>query len=229
MSHFSVAVIHRKDQDIEELLAPYDENIEVKPYVIMTRQEAIAHARKYHGLGKSATDEDCWKSTAEGYHNKTDKDGNIYSTYNPNSKWDWWEIGGRFHGLLLVNGKPANTGIIRDIDFSPRLKRYKYARKVWETVIEGKRKCESIFLPCTQKELLEAYPDKESFARNKSLFSTFAVVAPDGKWYEVGQMGWWGLSSETVAEERDWNEHYKERFIDPANPEMYITIVDCHI
>ena len=31
-----------------------------------------------------------------------DKDGNIISTYNPDSKWDWYEIGGRWSGMLLI-------------------------------------------------------------------------------------------------------------------------------
>jgi len=46
MSHFSVAVIHNKEQDIEELLAPYEEIDD-----------------------------------------------------NPNSKWDWYEVGGRWDSI----------------------------------------------------------------------------------------------------------------------------------
>ena len=30
------------------------------------------------------------------------EDGGIYSTYNPKSKWDWYEIGGRWNKILLV-------------------------------------------------------------------------------------------------------------------------------
>ena len=37
MSHFTVGVIHRDDQSINTLLAPYDENIEVEPYVYKTK------------------------------------------------------------------------------------------------------------------------------------------------------------------------------------------------
>lgn len=29
-----------------------------------------------------------------------DEDGNITSTYNPKSKWDWWTIGGRWSGFF---------------------------------------------------------------------------------------------------------------------------------
>ena len=59
MSHYTVAVFHRADQDIENLLAPYDENKAVEPYISFTRQEAIDYARKhYKAEGKS--DEECW-------------------------------------------------------------------------------------------------------------------------------------------------------------------------
>ena len=37
MSHFAVAVIHEKEQDIDEMLAPYNENIDVEPYVEYTK------------------------------------------------------------------------------------------------------------------------------------------------------------------------------------------------
>lgn len=49
MSHFSVAVITKNKptrSDIAELLAPYDENIEVPLYVDATRQEIIDSKRK---------------------------------------------------------------------------------------------------------------------------------------------------------------------------------------
>ena len=45
MSHYSVLVLHKEDQDINTLLAPYDENLKVKPYLELTNDEAI-NARK---------------------------------------------------------------------------------------------------------------------------------------------------------------------------------------
>lgn len=44
MSHFSVAVFTDGKKSVEELLAPYDENIEVTPYVKLTRQQMIEEA-----------------------------------------------------------------------------------------------------------------------------------------------------------------------------------------
>lgn len=56
-----------------------------------------------------------------------------------------------------------------------------------------------------------------------------AVVTPDGEWHEPGAVGWFGAIEATCSELREWREHYKERFIDTADPEWVLTIVDCHI
>lgn len=47
MSHFTVAVITAKKEKLEEMLAPYDENLEVKPYIERTKKEIIEKARKW--------------------------------------------------------------------------------------------------------------------------------------------------------------------------------------
>lgn len=41
MSHFSVLVLHAKDDSFEDLLAPFDENLEVKPYLHIPYKEAV--------------------------------------------------------------------------------------------------------------------------------------------------------------------------------------------
>ncbi len=46
MSHFTVAVITAKKENLEEMLEPYNENIEVEPYISKTKQEIIEEARK---------------------------------------------------------------------------------------------------------------------------------------------------------------------------------------
>lgn len=44
------------------------------------------------------------------------ENGEVYSTYNPTSKWDWYQIGGRWDGLLQSNtGKNVNSGFIQDL------------------------------------------------------------------------------------------------------------------
>lgn len=46
MSHFKVAVITAKKEKLEEMLASYDENLEVEPYIEKTKKEIIKEAQK---------------------------------------------------------------------------------------------------------------------------------------------------------------------------------------
>ena len=42
------------------------------------------------------TDEECYEDLRKYYEDDmVDANGNLLSTYNPNSKWDWYSVGGR--------------------------------------------------------------------------------------------------------------------------------------
>lgn len=161
---------------------------------------------------------------------------------NPNKKWDYWVEGGRSGGQLLVNspfskGYPsswncagseaieghawANFAKVKDIQWTlmeqiDREKRAKY----WDEA-QGKSDGEKYFSYGIEKEMT-----KEDYINKGSEFCTFAVVWPDGQWYERGSMGWWAAVSN---EDEAWGKKYKERFLDKADPEWTLTIVDCHI
>ena len=229
MSHFTVAVFHRPDQDIETLLAPYDETLRVEPYVEFTREEAIAYARKHYKSVADMSDDRCYAYMAEDY--KTDAEGNLLSTYNPKSKWDWWTEGGRWAGMLKVDGKKVDSARVADIDFTPDPLEYDAALRYWDVVVEHqeKRPGEEYVSLYGEQYYLDYYGDRETYARYMTQFSTYAVVTPDGEWHEKGRMGWFGASSETPDEARDWEEHYRERFLDTAEADWVLTIVDCHI
>ena len=216
-----VAVFHREDQDIDELLAPYSEELKVEPYIRFTRDEAIDYVRKNYTDYYSKSDDECWSAMASDYDYNVDDEGNIYSTYNPKSKWDWYTIGGRFSGHCM----PVDEDYVKDIDFSPNKDEYEYAIKWWQDNVEGDGR--DLFY--TRDYYTDRYGTKEKYAEQYASFSTYAVVTPDGEWHAPGEMGWFGCSSETDEEFRDWYDHYKERFIDTADPDWILTIVDCHI
>lgn len=60
------------------------------------------------------SDDECYEYMAEDYRldGMVDKDGNLLSNYNPNSKWDWWVIGGRYSGVL----KGKNSMLLSDLN-----------------------------------------------------------------------------------------------------------------
>ena len=70
--------------------------------------------------------------------------------------------------------------------------------------------------------------DHDRYVEGASHFSMRAVITPDGEWHEVGNMGWWGMSSETADDMYDWEMHFEERFLEP-NRDCTLTVVDCHI
>jgi hypothetical protein len=62
-------------------------------------------------------------------------------------------------------------------------------------------------------------------ARNRAI-STFAVLK-DGEWIEKGEMGWFGMSTDTVSQV-DWDVVIG-KLIDSVSDDTRITIVDAHI
>lgn len=233
MSHFSVAVFTKPGQTVEELLAPYDENLEVEPYLKYTRQQAIDEARKlWSTLTKDMSDDDCWQYIANDYDaDMIGEDGSIYSTYNPKSKWDWWEEGGRWSGMLKSNGETVDSCQVQEADFSIDRERYKRSLRFWDVVVDHQpeAKADEFFSLYKESYYREYYGNRETYARQQAAFVTYAVVTPDNEWHAPGDMGWFGCSSESAEQFRDWYDHYQERFIDSAEPDWTITLVDCHI
>lgn len=258
MSHYTVAVFTtNKKQSIDELLAPYDENIEVAPYVRKTkaqliqdekerirevfdgnygkwkhepndpevkswRPEYIEYLKSIPGRMKWP-DEQLYQDAIKGYESELTEDGDLQSTYNPKSKWDWWVIGGRFSNLLLLKDKSqCDTALTSDIDFEAIQEYYASELRPYEEAMTKS------FMK--ERYMRERFRNEEEYIKLQSTFTTYAVVTPDGEWHAPGDMGWWGMSSETPEEERAWTMSYHERFIKPAIEKgWYMTIVDCHI
>lgn len=229
MSHFLLAVLHEEWQDIDEILAPYDAELETKPRLKYMKEEAIRYARVNYEAYRDKPDEECWAMMADGY--TTDEEENIYTTCNPQAKWDWYEIGGRWNGYLRVKGKRTDSARIADIDFGLDVEVYEKSLRFWDVAVEHKpaRPAEKFFTIFKEDYYLEYYGDRETFARRRATFTTHAVITPDGEWHERGETGWFGCSSETPEEGANWDENYLERFIKNADPKLMLTIVDCHI
>jgi len=82
------------------------------------------------------------------------------STYNPDSKWDWWTVGGRWDGIVA-------HGVFRD---------------------------------GAERGLLEHNAAPVAELRENILEHVHAIVTPDGGWHERGSMGWWGIVHEPKSD-----------------------------
>jgi hypothetical protein len=123
VSHFTVLVI---GDDVDEQLAPYDENLETEP-----RRQYLEHASDDYGraikhLGDhpedrpAGLDELDVAAVLSWYHGtevveEPGPDGSFLyyrmTTYNPQAKWDWYQVGGRWAGFfLLKEGEEGELG-----------------------------------------------------------------------------------------------------------------------
>lgn len=294
MSHYMVMVICRKGSkdDVESLLAPYDENLEVAPYVRYTKAQLIAEeierinvARRSHRAALAAESEETYlelvRNSDERYFNNYsyakndipekiltidvndeeavygllreehgdkatfDEDGNYVSTYNPNSKWDWYETGGRWGGLKLKRGGKADEARAGEVDwdamFSLSKEDAERAGRFWDEYVlrklpkgvseegaVGYLRKEFGFVLYSPEYFLDTYETKEGYLHHMSLWAAYAVLDGEG-WRSAGEMGWFGSHSETMDEYKDWAENFRARFIDTLDPDDVVTIVDCHI
>ena len=287
MSHFSVLAIERKNgkKDIYDMMAPYDENLEVEPRIYKTKQELIeeekdhlhniinndmikeylkdpdAFKAKHSGLGEkyriewveneldryykftagSYTDEDYYQAAIEDEDpDKFDKDGNLMTTYNEDSKYDYYGEGGRWSGMIILkDGSKVDSAAVKDIDWEAMNKldpdQEQHIRDLWKyyvneegTKAQREKFQKDNFIFYKKEYYIERYGTVEEHLKQAGLWETHSVVDDDG-WYEAGQMGWFGCSSETPEEESDWTKKYYDRFIKNLDPEDVITVLDCHI
>lgn len=275
MSHFVMLVLLNGvkpesvcNETIEDVLAPYSENIKVAPY--KTDCWCIGSEARAHGHGVASQTVGLLDDIREAYwlipedqrpkweqHIKAYSDaekaaeeshpmfgkpdpkcedckgtGKRTTTYNPNSKWDWWVIGGRWQGLLLGDKYDAYE--------DPRNK-----EKCWLCNGTGKRE------DGIGNEMRQSNPDyscngcggkgtalrftlAESPEGGNVRYvrdippevTAFGVVDPEGFWHERGKMGWFGVVSDKL-EEGEWKRIFHEKL--QQYKDCVAVVVDCHI
>ncbi len=101
---------------------------------------------------------------------------------------------------------------------------------------EAKRKCQTdeerdALVEPERQFTYHTFSNEEEFLA-KSIgnwaFSTYAVLDENG-WHAPGEMGWFGVSSESAGEQLDWEANFHKRFIASDDPETVVAIMDCHI
>lgn len=185
MSHYAVLVIGDYP---EEQLEKYDENIAVEPYcageVSEREKKRMIDFYSTKKQKKYTSFEECYLENGE------DWDGNVcrledgvwmrYSTYNPDSKWDWYVLGGRWSGEFIKLKENGSGTIGVSGAFGNR------------TGVD------------------QAYKRDIDFANiDRSEFIPYAVVY-NGEWISRGEMGWWGVTLEENFTQEEWEKRVWE-------------------
>lgn len=133
----------------------------------------------------------------------------VYSTYNPDSKWDWYTVGGRWsNSIKTKDGEFVDMCKFGEIDFEP------YPEDAY---VDG---TDWLGNPCKElKDGLEWHYD------NKNNFPFCIVI--DGVWCEKGEMGWWACVSNEKDPE-DWHEEVKT-LLSKLPADSFVYNVDFHI
>lgn len=237
MSHFTVAVFTRTDDsdELDALLAPYNECTEDEECMVFRSADESndeIHA-KYEEEKEKFKDFEDFLLYYYGYR-VNEETGEYGYTCNPNAKWDWWQVGGRWGDMLkMKDGSGSVNGAwVKDIDFTPVQTAYNKALRFWEVVVEGKE-----ILPHENRDdfchffkpqyYISYYGTKKDYAESCANFSTYAFLTEDGEWVGKGEMGWFGLGTDNGDSAREYQKKLNQYIAD--HPELYLTIVDCHI
>lgn len=108
MSHFTVIVIGENPESQLEL---FSENLEMEPYQKFLDSEDVKRMAEFYDV--SSTDLNALAAHLEDWCGEAGgiEDGRLFylSTYNPNSKWDWYQLGGRWTGYFKT--KSSTVGV----------------------------------------------------------------------------------------------------------------------
>jgi len=203
-----------------------------------------------------------------------DADGNLLKAVkrtNPNKKWDWWTVGGRWSDrLTFKDGTRGNQSAAGQVDWDgmvaanaekaaseyDRIMQIIAGRTMptWrsllarvhakELAIDAARAeynehpvhkdllaAEAIDLwdGAEQLDAVLSAPDRATYIKQQSEHrSCMFALLHNGEWITAGDMGWWGISSDTP----DSRLEYAAKFFEVVRalpPETKVTVVDCHI
>lgn len=171
----------------------------------------------------------------EVYGARDPKAGRYGDWWNPNARWDWYVIGGRWTGYFIL--KPGRAGVGEpgaaddiaqagradrarkgDIDFAA-MARSNYAdrMKSWDELertggLSDYRRRRDLDIPEGQtREQFKAY------ARKRARHCSTLAVLKDGEWIDAG-----------VGGDDEWDEHYSA-LLGSLPDDAILTVVDCHV
>lgn len=234
MSHFLVGVFSHDTEDVDELLAPYNECDEAYfvpcPLSDEEQRKIMEEYERREDLNESFAD--YILSYGNAHENE---DGSLFCLCNPNAKWDWYDAdGGRWADCGMYRLKPGeqtddfNRVTVRQMDFSPDMDKYHEAEIFWDEYVMGKDRKKHTHTFFKPEYFIERYGTKEKYAEHSAdVQRPYAFITPDGAWHETGSMGWFGID----ATDRETMEAYHVEWKQAIEKyqDCYLTYVDCHI
>lgn len=169
---------------------------------------------------------------------------------NPNAKWDWYQLGGRWTGFFLLKQDAAlrsvgTPGILtapaapgrtdqcfaKDVDwyamnFAWRLEAQKDWNEFQAWLNAGRSKNKHPYFDFGVELRNEDFESYDEFMVRRATVCTFAVLK-DGVWCEKGEMGWFACVS-NAKDPGVWQKQF-QMIIESLQGDELLSLYDCHI
>lgn len=238
MSHACCLVILNEDEELEEVMKPFEESPEDEEYlefedytddVLKEYQDYVREGREEINFAEFLE--------SNGYIEENGRYG--YKT-NPNGQWDWYEVGGRWSNylklkddikhpkeIIVSNGKPfegyethCDSCMKEDFDYEGmKRQRYENAIKSWEE--HEKHPDKDAFWEYG----IRKGETKEEYLKRMEKESLFYTILKNGEWNSRGDLGWFGLSGN---DDDKWNQ-FEEKLIKESDNKSRFILIDYHI
>lgn len=156
--------------------------------------------------------------------------GIVTTTYNKSSKWDWYQIGGRFTGSFTPDYDPYKDPANLETCFTcsgtgVRPNGKKEFGEKWFKECNGCNECHGKG-KSVKFNLNDHDGDIMDVEKIPKDFKPYAIVTPDGVWHERGEMGYFGMDSNRMPVDK-WEKLVKSIF---KKHKGYTAVcLDCHI
>lgn len=226
MSHFNVAVI---GENVAWELEPFQENncgTCPEEFLEFIELDDLAWYEKDFEKNTDYSDFHSFMTEYHGYKFENSKYGYIE---NPNRKWDWYEVGGRWsNSILTKNGQWTDSCKIKDIDFEGmKNTRIENAVRAWTEIEKILQNGETDSFELRFNYGYQEGITKEEYVKQRAYSLSSYCFLKDRTWYEKGEMGWFGIGM-NEKDTSDWQEELEDLILN-LDPEETLTIVDCHI
>lgn len=244
MSHFTVLVVDtNNEKSVDEWMEPFYEGLEKDRISDWGVQDTLKYLKDhnvdfpYDYVNETNLEEYLAVVKNEGFDiSEHDNEGNLYYFGNKDAKWDWYQIGGRWSGMLKkLDGTRCDECEVKDLDLSLDTELYNKAKRFWEVVVDKQpltdvERPSDFFTMYKPEYYTEMYSDRDNFAKSQASFSTLAMLL-DGEWHEQGKMGWFGMSDTTSNSLKEYTKFFNKTLeeLKKTHPHATVTLVDCHI
>lgn len=166
----------------------------------------------------------------ECFYNKKDLIANDYGNWiNPNAQWSEWQEVDTNMGLMQNRfGESVSSCSLKDLALFLDENKYETASKYWGRIVDNRIDIEvkrnNVNFPYSKNELARQYTNMGDFAHEVSTFRPYAILTPEGEWFDLGQYAEFDGNAGTLGRRKDMDIRISEA-IEKYGDNCYATLV----